>query len=357
MNERQRLAAAIAGRMAWSDTSVRGLVDVAIGEGVAALLGDSHASATLEPDERRRLNGHIRAEAVCLAAVDLEVARVLDMLADEGVRPLLLKGAHLAHAVYPKPWLRPRADTDLLIEVADRDRFAAAIERSGYTPAPHVRGRVILGQFHFERLDRSGVSHYLDVHWRVAAPLLIERLLPAHRFFDSATALPALGPHARTPDLPHALLLACVHLVAHHRSNPLLVWLYDLRLLAEALDEHERDAFVELARRVECCAIAGRALNASREVFDSPALDHVIARVDAAAPRRETSAALLAVRRPAGGLWIDLRTANWRDRAMLLREHLLPNREYMRTRSSGRRLPFAYAGRAARGLRRWTRKY
>lgn len=351
MIQREWLARAIGRLPLEADVDVRGLVDAAIAEGVGALLADSPAAEWLGAAERDRLTEYVRADTARQAAVDVELQHVLEALSREGVAPLLLKGAHLAHAVYRRPWLRPRADTDLLIAAADRDRIARALESCGYMPAHHVRGRIILGQFHFERIDRGGIAHYLDVHWRVAAPLLIERVLPARLFFPTARALPAQGPHARVPDLPHALLLACVHLVAHHRSNPLLVWLYDLRLLAEALDEPNRDVFVDLTYRLGCCAIARHALDASRRVFESTALDDLAARMAAPPSRREPSAALLRVTRPAGALWMDLRTADWRDRATLLREHLLPDRQYM---AAGRGLlPMAYAIRAARGARRW----
>jgi hypothetical protein len=347
------LAGAIGGCVPLPHMDTAGLFDAAIAEGVAALLADSPAIALLG-DERDRLREHARADAIRLAALDAELGRVLEALSRDAITPLLLKGAHLAYAVYPRPWLRPRTDTDLLIGAADRDRVADALSGCGYVPAVHVRGRLILGQCHFARIDRSGIASYLDVHWRVGAPLLIDRVLPSRLFFETATALPALGPHARVPDLPLALLLACLHLAAHHRSNPRLVWLYDLRLLADALDEEKRRAFVALARRAECCAIAAHALDASRRLFDSVALHDLAARLSAQPPRREASAALLRVNRPAGALWIDLRAAGWRDRALLLREHLLPDREYMSTRSGP--LPLAYAVRAATGARRWLRR-
>lgn len=351
MNPRHELAGAIGGQPVQPAVDAHGLVDAAIAEGVAALLAGSPAGATLPGSERDRLQEYVRADAVRLAALDAELARVLDALAADGLTPLLLKGVHLAHAVYPRPWLRTRSDTDLLIAPDERDRLAAVLDRCGYVPSVHVRGRIILGQFHFERVDPSGIAYYLDVHWRAAAPLLVERVLPARRLFEAANPLPALGPHARVPDPPHALLLACVHLAAHHRSNPLLLWLYDLRLLAEAAGAHEREAFVDLTRRHECCAIAAHALDTSRCLFESKALDDLAARVQARTPPCEISAALLRIRRPAGELWLDLRTAGWRERGLLLREHLLPDREYMSHRRGA--LPIAYAVRIAHGARRW----
>lgn len=347
------LARVLEGLSGSDDVDSAGLVECAIAEGVAAILVNSRAYSRLAPTDRHRVADRVRADAIRAAALDRELQRVLAALAAEGLAPLLLKGAHLAHTVYPRPWFRPRSDTDLLIGSDERDRVATALLGSGYAPAAHVRGRVILGQFHFERLDPSGIAHYLDVHWRIAAPLLVERCLPARRLFQSAEPVPAQGPHARAPALPHALLLGCVHLVAHHRTRPMLRWLYDLRLIAEALDEKGRQAFVDLTREVQCCAIAAHALRTCTDCFDRPVLHDLVAAVESGMPPDEPSAALLRVTRPVGAVWIDLRTAGWRDGARLLREHLLPDREYMRSRSGGRSLPLAYVGRAVLGLKRW----
>ena len=354
MTDRRMLAAVLDGTMMPDHDDAAGLVERAIAEGVAAFLLSSPTGPRLPAAARRRLDDRMRADAIRAAALDRELRRVLAALASEGLTPILLKGAHLAHAVYPRPWFRPRSDTDLLIDAHERDRVAAALLRCGYTAAAHVRGRVILGQFHFERVDRGGIEHYLDVHWRVVAPLLAERFLPASILFQSAEPVPAQGPHARSPALPHALLLGCVHLVAHHRTRPMLLWLYDLRLIAEALEARGRLAFVDLARGLGCCAVAAYALRMCQECFDRPTLGDLVRAIESDMPHDEPSAALLRVTRPVGAVWMDLRAAGWRDGARLLREHLLPDRAYMRSRSGGRPLPLAYVGRAVLGLRRWT---
>lgn len=353
MIDRRVLAAVLDGNVAPDTIDSADLVNSAIVEGVAAFVANSPACTRLEATDRQRLGDRMRGDAIRAAALDREVRRVLAALAAEGLASLLLKGAHLAHAVYPRPWFRPRSDTDVLIAADERDRVAAVFQNCGYVPATHVRGRVILGQFHYERAEASGIEHYFDLHWRIVAPLLVERVLPARRFFQAGEPLPAQGPDAHVPPLPHALLLACVHLVAHHRTRPILLWLYDLRLIADTLDEQGRQAFVDLTREVHCCAIAAHALRMCQECFARPHIADLVTAIESGMPRDEPSAALLRVRRPLDTVWMDLRTAGWRDGARLLREHLLPDREYIRSRSGGRPLALAYVGRAVLGLKRW----
>src|SRR5262249_59236976 len=92
---------------------------------------------------------------------------------------------------------------------------------------------------------RADETHYVDVHWRPAAPLMFERAFDIRAIAAAAQPIPAFGSHARGPALPDALALAAVHLVAHHWHQILLVWLEDIRLLADALDERGRRQLVD----------------------------------------------------------------------------------------------------------------
>jgi hypothetical protein len=58
----------------------------------------------------------------------------------------VIKGAHLAHTIYPSPYLRPRRDTDLVITQNEESTMAGLLEAAGYRRLDHVRGRLVLGQ-------------------------------------------------------------------------------------------------------------------------------------------------------------------------------------------------------------------
>ena len=346
---RREVAAALLGRdtPALDETHAR----IADREGVAPLLAKSGARFATEA-AGTIVADRARIDAIRSSILDGELRRLYDALGERGVSPLVIKGAHLAHAVYPHPLMRPRSDTDLLIDAAQRDAMQAALLEAGYRPAIHVRGSIILGQFHFERRDRSGVMHCLDVHWRAAAPLLVEPLLPVPEILAAARAVPALGANARGPSLEDALGLACIHLVAHHWPNVELRWAYDLRLLASVLGRAGQDRFVAAAQRRGYCALSAHALAVAAALLDDAALLS-LAECLAGVAADEPSAALLGVTRPADALWLDFRTAGWRDRARLLREHLLPHPAYMRATIGGRPLAVAYTARAWNGMCRW----
>jgi len=103
------------------------------------------------------------------AAVRARVlAGVLDAFEDAGIPALLLKGAALAHLVYPSPVLRPMRDVDLLVPERDADRAWRCLqdrgfERSGKDPGPGhhhlhalslgVDGETVTVEIHRQPLD------------------------------------------------------------------------------------------------------------------------------------------------------------------------------------------------------------
>src|SRR5262249_49727754 len=148
-------------------------VDTAIAEGVAPLLARAPAAASLDTASRARLLTHVRGSTIHAAALDDELRRLLPALDSGGaIATIVIKGAHRAHTLYAAPCLRPRTDTDLLIDAGQRKAIAVALTRAGYAPAPLTSGRVILGQFLYRRRLGPGVVHDVDVHWRAAAPLV-----------------------------------------------------------------------------------------------------------------------------------------------------------------------------------------
>src|SRR6266446_6297793 len=104
-------------------------------------------------------------EATTEAIRHEELRRVLGAL---GVFALVVKGSALAHQLYPAPELRPRCDTDLLIDAADLDAARAALRALGYHEATTSGDELALAQRTFSRLDDFGCPHLLDVHWEIA---------------------------------------------------------------------------------------------------------------------------------------------------------------------------------------------
>jgi hypothetical protein len=306
----------------------------------------------------------LQAEASGFVAADLlrerELRRALDALAARRVRAVVFKGAALAYTHYARPDLRPRDDSDLLVRPEVRDTAHHTLVGLGYRPPQHVTGELVSYQAIYERVLDGVAVHTIDLHWRVANPQIFADMLSFDELDATSQAIPALGPAARGPSSPHALFVACVHRVAHHRDEKLLMWIFDIHLIASRLTMAEWADFLDLADRRKVVAICRQGLSLAVEHFGTVIPPSVMAdaRVSSAADRHEPSAAFLSRdRAQLATLVSDLRALpSWSDRGRLLREHLCPPSAYMRqvyAPSSRAPLPALYVWRAVRGAWRW----
>jgi hypothetical protein len=311
-----------------------------------------------------------RRETLRQAAYELahraELARVLAALDKAGVRPLLLKGTALAYSLYPSPVLRPRADTDLLIPLASRERVGTILGRLGYVRRHGIQGEFVSYQATWARNDRSGAMHCLDVHWRINNAQLLASLLNYDELAARAVAVPGLGPQAYGLAPMHALLFACIHRAGHahapmyvdgvaHPAMDRIIWLYDIHLLAGAMSAGELAAFAALARSKRVATLCREALDLCRARFATQLPAAVLASL--AAPGRAEPSARHFSRGPLLRFIGELRALRtWRDRGRWLRETALPGEAYMRRKypdAANRWLPLLYARRAIAGAWKW----
>jgi hypothetical protein len=302
---------------------------------------------------RRRLAAVAQASAAVEIVRARELAGVLQATAARGVEPILLKGTALAYTVYPVPGCRPRVDTDLLVP---RDRLAtvrAILADRGYSEARLTPGELVFGQFEASKTDALGVEHVMDVHWKISTQPVFADLLGYGELSAAAIPVPALGPAARAPARAHALLLACVHPVMHHRNAARPIWIHDVHRLVSSCAGAELQTFAELACAKRVAAICARQLAAARGRFGTPVPGWLTAALTGRS--FEPSAAYLKPgRRWHHELVSSLGCLGWRGRVRLLREVVLPRPRYMLGaygvgRSGVVLLPALYAHRAAYG--------
>lgn len=313
-----------------------------------------------DPHLRERLAARLRASVLLDAMRARELGSVLTALDEAGVRPVIFKGAALARQVYPRPFLRPHGDTDLLIRETDVPLVHRALEARGYRRPPQVSGTLIVAQCQYVARDRAGVAHTLDLHWKPFNAPRFADVLSVDGIQAAVEPLPALGPHARAASLAHQFVLVCLHRVAHHGDGPHLLWIRDVHLLALALGDarlREVLAFAEERRVVSPCL---RGLAGARACFGtplSPAIAALIDRERAYARREGLTSYLSGERRLFDRAWRAYRDLpGWRARAVLLREQVLPSPVYMRARygvASNAWLPALYLHRIGAGLPKW----
>lgn len=362
MSAEELLAAALRGEGApWpanADAAFEALlVESAREHGVTALLTTTRALHSWPNHLQQAFRNARRDEAVIEAIRRDALQQVTAAFRKAEIESLVIKGAQLAYTHYPQPWLRPRADTDLLIDAEDRERAGITLRALGYVPKHQISGALVAHQQQFERADRYGLTDTIDLHWKVTNPHLFADVLTFGELSAAARPIPQLG-DALGLSTVHALLLACVHRVAHHQNSDLLIWLYDIHLLSGAMDDREREEFLELARvkRVRSICIAG--FDHAHRLLGTAIPPGWRGRLAVGDDDSEPSAAFLqqGVRRIDMLLW-DLRiVGGWSQRARLLRETVFPSAAYVRARyGPNTPLLYAYFDRVVTGARKWFR--
>ena len=308
----------------------------------AALLRELRTAALFHDRRERLLRGVLRA------------------LTAAGLRALLIKGAALAYTAYPAPWLRPRVDIDLLVHPGDLDASDAVLRAEGWTRDAEPDHHLAAAQRHYRMPipGQPGQVEHLDLHWRPVNPPAFATLPPFDAWWDRAVPLPALDPAARTAAPDDALLLACVHLAAHHGAAIDLLWLLDVHRVAVQLTAEERARFAATAARAGLRTVCARVLGMTVECYPDPRSARLLSSLRSEDARERTALFSRSVR-PVRALAADLAALGWRDRVRLLREHLLPPRAYLRAkypRCPGPLIPFAAVYRVLAGLPRWLTK-
>lgn len=335
------------------------LCDEAEHEGVLPLVADRLRRAEHTP---AALSAALSSRATREAAADVireaELRRLVPALAATGTDPVILKGAQLAYSHYSRPDLRPRMDTDVLVAPAGRAAAHRCLVDAGYEPVDQIAGDLVMYQALYVR-RRAGVPvHAVDLHWRLANPQRFGGVLSHAEMAAAAVTIPGLADQARGLSNPHALLVACMHPVAHHPHAQRLIWHYDIHLIASRFLEGDWDAFATLAMDRRVNTVCRRSLELASHFFGTAVPARVMTRLDTATSvDAETAAYLSPGRRQIHDAVWDFRALpSWSDRCRLVCQHLFPSAHYMRdiyAPSSSAPLAVLYARRALRGARRW----
>lgn len=348
---REPLRAALRGETAsWpslSDDEVRLLVD----HGVAPLVYAAHPLPELR-------DAAIRAAAMEPLRAD-DLSEVLAELSRRGIEVVITKGTALAYDVYAAPELRPRGDVDLLVS---REQAAAAVDAFralGYRNQLTSGDEHAVRQVTLSRTDAHGVRHDYDLHWDVAnTPLFASAL----RIGDLRTIpLPRLGPYARGLAPVDALLLACIHRVAHHHDNERLIWLIDIALLRDRMTAGDHRRFWRQAADAGVVEVCSRSIELMEEWNSRPPHDRA---EDHLRPeelmREEPSRAFLDRELTYGGVMVaNFRALPWRARVQRLWQLAFPPADFVRQSFGAQKrymLPWLYVRRGARGVARLFRR-
>jgi len=337
---RRWLAAVLCGAVTPGADAVRRHLPAAESEGVAALLREAALRAHAG-DAAAGLREAALREAARDARRDAVLARALDALAGSGVPALVFKGAALAHSHYPRPALRPRDDSDVLVAPCHAGAAGRVLAGLGFEAAPRAGTVRVMRQRLYRLHDDAGALHNVDLHWALSNSVRGDALAPRALLARSLPA-PALGRHARAPGAGDALLIACLHLDAHHPDSPRLLWLLDVHLLAAGLAPAARARVARQALALGLRDPCAWVLGSAAELFHTPL--HGFESLGAAEVPRAPSP------RRAAQWWRELaHLPGPRARGAWLLAHALPPADVLRG-DAGTPLAWRHARRWLRGV-------
>lgn len=313
------------------------------------------AGGSLTPAFQKRLKEHVRQAAAAELVQEDELNRVLEKLNREGLTPLLMKGTPLAYSIYPLPYLRSRCDTDLLFP--DKDSAEQAwhvVQAMGYHRPSAVSGTFISHEFACYKSGPLQVQHTLDFHWKLSNTQLFAQTFSYSDLLAGAVSVPGLSKNALAFGREHSLLHACMHRIGHKPCGDAnrLIWLYDIHLLARSLSQTQWDRFIALAVDKKLCNICLDGLQETSAALATVLPAAVKKTLHEKGKKEDITVDMGATR------WrMDLANfqtlPGWRERLLLLKEHLLPSSDYMLTKyqtTNRLLLPLLYIHRVSQGI-------
>jgi putative nucleotidyltransferase-like protein len=227
----------------------------------------------------------------------------------------------------------------------------------GCLRAPRTSGELVTHQATYVS-TRHGVQVPFDIHWKLADPKAFADMFSFEELARDSVPIPGLGASARTFCDVHALLTSCVHRVAHHYDREILLFLYDIDLLARRLGAEEWNRVASIAAQKQICAVTARGLDLAVRLFGTPVPSAVAAALAAGGADEPTAAYLRGGLRKVDLLWSDLLALKGRRRLELVWEHLFPPRRFL-LESYGPHtrlpVPVLYVHRIFRGAYSWFR--
>jgi hypothetical protein len=195
------------------------------------------AGITVPPHIRQQLLGYYMQHAHATRVRGQALADILACYRAAGIDVLVLKGAALAHLIYPQPLLRPMRDIDILVRASDVYRAYALLPEIGFRPPPGAHHGLGPDHHHLTAIKRAidGFSVSVEVHHALhlnepGYPRRYEAFAPSAQPFSvgDMTAW-TLG---REETLWHIYLHAFSMPVGYEPTR--LIWVADLISLVEA---------------------------------------------------------------------------------------------------------------------------
>jgi hypothetical protein len=200
-----------------SDSRWSMFLDASLHHGLAPLLYHRikpfFAAGSVPPQVQQRLKEIYFQSAARNMRLYRELAKIVRACNDAGVPVMLLKGAHLAEAVYGNIALRPMADVDLLVKQHDMMRAHDILVGQGYAMTSKSDASCSAVR-HMPPFTKDGVPR-IEIHYTIAGPPISGRFDSAE-LWKRARKVPLQGAEAWALCPEDLLLHLCLHTCISH---------------------------------------------------------------------------------------------------------------------------------------------
>ena len=148
-----------------------------------------------------------------------------------GIPLIVLKGGCLLSVLYPDFGIRPLGDVDLLIRKRDLDRVLGLLRAEGWHLPPQDRIDFWRKNFyHVQIRTPDAFSAIFEIHWDLEKEYRHD--IQLEELWERSVIFQLEGEPFRRLSNEDLMLHLLIHL-AHHFFRPKLIWVYDIRFLAE----------------------------------------------------------------------------------------------------------------------------
>jgi hypothetical protein len=271
---------------------------------------------------------------------------LLQALQEKEISVVLLKGADLAHSLYPEPGLRRLTDLDLLVQPERFEQVLSIVNGFGYNEyiPENLPGLNRMLSHHAHLMKEGKIPILLELHWtlistqafRYAVPMdwFWQNLDPCEAYEDNL--IPATQNNIYTLNPTANLLFLAAHLMLQHGGGQAsLHWLLDLqRLVKFRGDKIDWQAITTQAQVFGWSGALGAALEAGEACFATPLPEGLISRLQAL---KSTNDNLVQLKKEYATTrmlreWKMLKSLNWQGRVKLMLALLIPAPAYIRWR-------------------------
>lgn len=194
--------------------------------------------AQLPKESAYRIQWHFREGTARNLQIHGELRQITEKLNQRNIPIIVLKGAYLAHTVYPSASLRTMADCDILIREEDLPTAVEVLNQLDYQTSKPIQLWDKSVSHHLPPFRKEAVRSDLELHWTIIPPKHPQKIDIAD-LWERAQPYPVGGANALAFCPEDMLLHIIVHASYHNLFNQGCRPLVDIARLVEHFDSKQ----------------------------------------------------------------------------------------------------------------------